>query len=584
MKQKAGRLLSLLLTSALIIGSTACTSTKNETTSEISKGDETMSETIKEDKPEGEIIKDPISAALTEEHAEFMSQLKDVARADYGENKKITDGNYDESLAAKCINGTFVGKQTENIIVYKGIPFVGEQPVGEFRWKAPVDYTSDDGVYEAYYNGKCALQREVEYSSAYYQGEDCLYMNVWKAAETTEEKKPVMVWVHGGGFEIGGTVDPGYDFCNFVKENPDVIVVSIPYRLGIFGFLHLSHLPDGADYPDAQNLGLMDQIAALKWVHENIAAFGGDPDNVTIFGESAGAGSVALLPLVDGSHQYFKRVIAESGSPAMSRSTEQAIEITNELMDTLGCETVADLQKIDPEELIKAAGDVVLLRGLPERDGSFLPLDTLDAYANGAAKDIDILIGCNKEEMSTWKGSMGVDGYSAWANDLKEKKFAQLTDEEKELVQSFSNDISGETSEQLSSLLDQIWFIAPFFRTAENQTAAGGKAYAYYFTVQSGHGMELTTVLDHLEMNEGEIDENFAKTMRKMWVQFAKTGDPSLTADISPDGKAIEWPLYDSENKQVMVFDEFNIHSENESEIKLVDWDRTYFLTKYFIF
>ena len=328
----------------------------------------------------------------------------------------------------------------------------------------------------------------------------------------------------------------------------------------------------------------MDQIAALKWVHENIAGFGGNPDNVTIFGESSGAGSVSLLPLVEGSHQYFKRVIAESGSPAMSRSTEQAIEITNAFMDALGCETVADLQKIDAEELVKAAGDVVLLRGLPERDGSFLPLETLDAYADGAAKDIDILTGCNKEEMSTWKGSMGIEGYSAWANDLKARKLAQLTDEEKNMVESFYQDVDGENGDKLSSLLDQIWFIAPFLRTVENQTMAGGKAYAYFFTTRSGHGNELTTVLDHPEMNDPAIDETFSKTVRKMWVQFAKTGNPSLSADISPDGEAHEWPLYDLEDKQVMVFDEFNILPESESEIKLVDWDQTYFLTKHYIF
>ena len=530
------------------------------------------------------IIKDPISATLTEEHAKLMSELKKAARAQYGENRKITDGNYDESLAAKCVNGTFVGKKVENIIVYRGIPFVGEQPVGAYRWKAPVDVVPDDGVYEAYYNGKCCPQREIEYSAAYIQGEDCLYLNIWKADDMPAEKKPVMVWVHGGGYEIGGTVDPGYDFHNFVKENPDVIIVSIAYRLGVLGFLHLSHLPDGRDYPDAQNLGLMDQIAALKWVHENIAFFGGDPDSVTIFGESAGAGSVSLLPLVKGSHQYFKRVIAESGSPAMSRSTEQAIEITNELMDALGCKTVADLQKLDAGALVQAAGDVFLLRGLPERDGRFLPLETLDAYANGAAKDIDILVGCNKEEMSTWKGAMGIEGYSAWASDLKAKKLAQLTDGEKELAESFYQDVNGQTDEQLSSLLDQIWFIAPFFRTAENQTMAGGKAYAYFFTTRSGHGNELTTVLDHPEMNDPAIDEAFSKAVRKMWVQFVKTGNPSLSADISPDGKEKAWPLYDPENREVMIFDEFNVHAEKESERKVIDWDRTYFLTRYYIF
>ncbi len=529
------------------------------------------------------IIKDPISATLTKEHEKIMSELKKTAGALYGENKRITDSNYDRSLAARCKNGTFVGRRMENVIVYRGIPFVGKQPVGALRWKAPTDCVPDDGIYEAYYNGKCCPQREIEFSAAYVQGEDCLYLNIWKSDDVSE-KKPVMVWVHGGGYEIGGTVDPGYDFFNFVKENPEVIVVSIAYRLGVFGFLHLSHLSDGADYPDAQNLGLMDQLAALKWVHENIAGFGGDPGNVTIFGESAGAGSVSLLPLVKGSHQYLKRVIAESGSPAMSRSTEQAIEITNELMDELCCKTVSDLRKLDAGALVKAAGDVFLLRGLPERDGSFLPFNTFDAYAEGAVRDIDILIGCNKEEMSTWLGSMGDEGYNAWAGDLKAKKLDQLTDEEKELVESFYQDVRGERSRQLSTLLDQIWFIAPFFRTAENQNLAGGKSYAYFFTVRSGHGMELTTVLCHPEMDDPAIDQAFGKTMRKMWVQFAKTGDPSLSAEVSPDGKAHEWPVYDLKDKQVEVFDEFNIHAEKESEIKLVDRDRTYFLTKYYIF
>lgn len=209
----------------------------------------------------------------------------------------------------------------DNTIVFRGIPYVGKQPVGSLRWKAPVDVVPCDSVYEAYYNAKSACQPEAEVSSLYYQDENCLYLNVWKPARKSEEKtmvsthrQPVIVWIHGGAYEYGGTVDPLYDFHNFVEENPDVIIVSVAYRLGVLGFLHLSHLPDGKDFPDAQNLGLMDQLMALKWVHENIAAFGGDPDNVTIMGESAGGGSVTNLSLVKGSHQYFNKVIALSGT------------------------------------------------------------------------------------------------------------------------------------------------------------------------------------------------------------------------------------------------------------------------------
>ena len=206
----------------------------------------------------------------------------------YGENKPVTGDNYDKSLAVKCVNGTFVGKKNDNVIAYKDIPFVGRQPVGELRRKAPSDYVKDNGVYEAYYYGKAPVQATGDIAAEYGTGEDCLYLNIWKADDDTT-KKPVMVWIYGGAFEVGGTTDPQYDCHNLVKENPEVIFVTIAYRLSFFGFLHLSHLPDGKDYPDAQNLGLLDQLAALKWVHENISNFGGDPDNVTVWGESAGA-------------------------------------------------------------------------------------------------------------------------------------------------------------------------------------------------------------------------------------------------------------------------------------------------------
>ena len=521
--------------------------------------------------------------------AEERAQLQAL----YGENRKITDGNYDKSLAVKCINGTFVGRKTDNVIAYKGIPFVGEQPVGEHRWKAPIDIVPDDGIYEAYYNAKspCQVDDEWQRASYYPQGEDCLYLNVWKADDGAV-KKPVMVWIHGGAFEVGGTVEPREEGTNFVRENPDVILVYIEYRLGVFGFFHLSHLPDGADYPDAQNLGLMDQMMALKWIHNNIEAFGGDPDNVTIFGESAGGGSVSLLPLIEGSHNYFQRVIAQSGSVCFSRSEAEAIACTNEVMSALGCKTVADLQKVDIEKLVEA-GDVIDLRVFPERDGKFLPLDAYEAYANGAAKDLDFMQGCNKDEMNYFLVCAGgPEPFMDFLNERLTTNLTRLTAEERALVESFYKDVKGEAYDPLCRLYNQIWFIAPVFRQAENQTKAGGKTYNYYFTVESsvplmksGHAVELSTVFNHPEqtfVTGRTFDATFSKTLRRMWVQFAKTGNPSLSASESPDGKAKEWPLYDLENKQLMIFDEFNIHPEKESQRKILDWDRTYFLTKYY--
>ena len=514
----------------------------------------------------------------------------------YGENKKITDGNYDRTLAVKCINGTFVGKKTENIIAYKGIPFVGKQPVGEYRWKAPVDVTPDDGVYEAYYFGKvpCQVGSPGQMGGLYPQGEDCLHLNIWKADDKGTQKKPVMVWIHGGAYELGGTPEPREEGTSFVQENPDIILVSIEYRLNALGFLRLSHLPDGADYPDSQNLGLMDQLAALKWIHENIEGFGGDSGRVTIFGQSAGGGSVSLLPLVKGAHQYFQRVIAQSGSPAFCRSTEQSVWCTNTLMEELGCKTVADLMKLDVEKIVNAASKVLAMPiTTPERDGKFLPLEGFDAYEKGMAADLDIMQGCTKDECSYFVAGVGLEAFMPWAEKCKAEKLAQCTEEEKALAESFYENYPGEDYDKLSHFMDQYWFNAPLIRMAENQVKGGGKTYVYYFRVESsvpllksGHAIELSELFNHAEetlVTGRQFDKTFSKTMRKMWVQFAKCGNPSLPADVSPDGKAKEWPLYDLKDKYVMAFDEFDIHAEKESALNIVDWDKTYFLTKYYV-
>lgn len=538
-------------------------------------------------------VADLLLPKLNEEKLKELNEAKKKVRAGYGENKKITDDSYDKSLAVKCVNGTFVGKRTENVIAYKGIPFTGKPPVGELRWKAPEEYLPDEGIYEAYYNGKSPCQEEdiSEGGSLYYQSEDCLYLNVWKAEGEPVEKRPVMVWIHGGGYAMGGTADPLYDCHNLAMENPDVVFVSIAYRVGIFGYIHLSHLPDGNEYPDAQNLGPMDQMMALKWIHENIEGFGGDPDNVTIFGESAGAGSVTMLPLIKGSHKYIKRVIAQSGAPSITISTEDAIACTNEVMDILGCKSVAELNKVGVDKLLKASA-VTGLRIGPERDGKYLPLDPYEAYAKGDVKDIEILHGCNKDEMNYFVYLMGPETFEMWASDRKTRKIANLPDEDRKKVERFCGNAVGEDYEKDSDLFSQLWFNAAHIRLSEEHTKGGGKSYTYYFTPESslpymkcGHATELASILKHPEETEftGRVfDESFSKIMRKMWIQFAKCGNPSLSADISPDGKAYEWPLYDTTNRQMMVFDEFDIHSEKESDRKVVDWDNTYPLTRYF--
>ncbi|MGX8703801.1 MAG: carboxylesterase family protein, partial [bacterium] len=306
---------------------------------------------------------------------------------------------------------------------------------------------------------------------------------------------------------------------------------------------------------------------------------------------SAGSASCTLLPLLQGSHAYFKRVIGQSGTPALTRSAEIAVECTNVLLETLGCKTAAELAKVDAQTLFEASA-VLALRQFPERDGIHLPADPWQAYANGAAKDITFLQGCNKDEMNFFVVGFGVEAFEAWAADRRVQLLAKLSEQEKALVESYLGDVQGESWEPDCRLLSQSWFNAPAIRLSENQTMAGGRCYTYHFTPESpdpimkcGHAIELASVFNHPEMSvdTGRVfDETFSRTVRRMWVQFAKTGNPSLTAEQSPDGKAKEWPPYDLENRQVMALDEFDIHPAKEAERKIVDWDRTYFLTGYY--
>ena len=533
---------------------------------------------------------------MSDLRSKMLDGAKERIRARYGENKQVTDGSYDKSLAVRCVNGTFIGKKDGNIISYKGIPFVGEQPVGKNRFKKPVPFGEDEGIYEAYHFAKGSLQPETndDLGALAVLGEDCLYLNIWKNVADNSDRKPVMVWIHGGGFTQGSTINPLYDGTNFVKDNGDVILVSIAYRLGGLGFIHLKHLPDGGDYPDAQNLGILDQVMALKWVHENIAAFGGDPDNVTIFGESAGGGSVTLLPLIPEARGYFHRVIAQSGTPVFTSSTEEAVAATGELMEALGCKTVADLINCPAEKIADTAGDILALRAWPERDGNLIPLDPYDAYLKGEAKDIDILEGCNKDEMGQFACFMTPAGFTEYFGTRYDHRFKTMTKEDVNKAKQFMDITRGNQFHKTFKFGDQVFFLAPVFRMSENHTAAGGKTYHYYFRVEacmqyflSGHAAELPAVFNNPQdvfFSGRPYDDTFNHTLQRMWVNFAKTGEPSLTEKESPTGRAIKWEQYNSDTKPIMIFDEFNIHLGYEGDYGIVDWERTYPLTKYFIF
>ena len=478
-------------------------------------------------------------------------------RDSYGINQIIT-GEYDPALAVKCQNGVFVGIGSDSVLAFRGIPFA-KPPVGALRWKAPEAVDDSDIVKQAYFNGKSPIQTEwySEQASYYPQGEDCLYLNIWKNRYDLTEKKPVMVFFHGGSYGWGGTADPIYDGKNFVTQQPDIILVTVGYRTGWMGFVDLSYLEGGEEYPDAPNLGLLDQIEALRWIQKNIAAFGGDPDNVTVFGESAGGGSVSLLPIIAQAKGLFRRVIAESGSVALTFSKKECYEFTRKLMQDANTNRMSDLLALSEEELKKLNENLNMYNNFPQRDGRLIPVNPYLSYQQGASKDVDILFGTNSEEMNYWIGEIcGIIPFRFTIPIKYENDMKILSEEEKQRVKLFLSKMKGHSMWRMARFYDEMMFRLPAIAQAQYHARNGGRAYMYYWMIPSSlpmrkacHAVELSYVFGNREESlytGHHADEKISDLVMQMWTNFSRTGDPSA------DGLC--WDAYDEENRATMIF------------------------------
>ena len=505
------------------------------------------------------------------------NEMKDRVAGLYGENHAVTCA-VDRNLAVKCSNGTFVGLMQDEVISYKGIPYA-EPPTGELRWKPPIPAKDDDGTYEAYYFGCSPIQTEwvSEPGSYYPQSEDCLTLNVWTNSGNTLRNKPVMVFFHGGSYGWGATSDPIYDGHNLVARYDDIILVSVEFRSGIMGFIDLSSVEGGEEFEESGNLGLLDQKCALEWVRKNIEAFGGDPGNVTIWGESSGAGSVSLLPLIDGTEGLFHRIIAESGSVALTYSREECQNLTEMLLNETGCSGMAELMALSEDE-IKAVNEKLNdYNNFPERDGVVLPEDLYEAYNNGETNGIDLLIGTNADEVKYWVWEMGYDVplapgdsvYRLFLPIIFENNMRKLSNDEKTRVNTFMTTYDGSKTDRLTELYNEILFRIPAMQQAVYHSGNGNNTYTYYWTypcadetIGACHAVELAYVFnnpDETIYTGGKYDETLADTVQEMWVNFARTGDPSTDA--------YRWEPYDFDTRKTMVLgDEVYMESDIKAD------------------
>ncbi|MBP5231107.1 MAG: carboxylesterase/lipase family protein, partial [Clostridia bacterium] len=409
-----------------------------------------------------------------------------------------------------------------------------------------------------FYNGKTPIQTEweTEVASYYPQGEDCLYLNIWTSADRTVDGKAVMVFFHGGSYGWGGTADPLYDGFNFVSAHPEIVLVTVGYRTGIAGFVDFSSVPGGDAFPDAPNLGLLDQIESLRWIQRNISAFGGDPGLVTVFGESAGGGSVSLLPVIAEARGLFRRVIAQSGSVALTNSKEECRLFTKKLLKESRCSTMEELTALSEEELKKVNEKINAFNCFPQRDGRIIPLDPYLPYETGETASVDMLVGTNANEMNYWIGEIGgLLPYRLGMTVKYENDLRRLNAKDQFRAKEFIRGTWKTNRWVITEFYNELMFRLPAVRQMEGHAKNGGKAFMYYWSEQSSipkrgacHAVELAYVFrntDQTIYTGTPADRDLSDFTADVWARFARTGDPS-----SPEA---DWPPYDAEQRQTMI-------------------------------
>jgi para-nitrobenzyl esterase len=448
-----------------------------------------------------------------------------------------------------------------NVQIFKGIPFAAP-PIGELRWKAPQPVKPWTGIRKCDAFGPSPVQAEpVPFSmwSAEFLipkapiSEDCLYLNVWTGAQSAQEKRPVLVWIYGGGFTSGGSGVPIYDGEAMAKKG--IVFVSINYRVGIFGFLAHPDLTKESGRKASGNYGLMDQLAALQWVQKNIAAFGGDPRNVTIAGQSAGSMSVNCLVASPLASNLFGKAIAESGANFSrgNATLDQAEQDGVKFAQTLQVSSLAELRNKPAEELLQKAKG---MRG-PIVDGYVLPETIARIFAAGKQNHVTVLTGWNEDEGLLF-------GPVKNAADYRKQADEQYGADAKTFLQYYPAATDAEAAaSQLKVSRDMIFGVQNYTWANVQSDQGKAKVYVYRFTrkvpatgeyVKYGafHTGEVPYAYDNLKFVNRPwepVDHDLAKTMSSYWANFVTTGNPN--------GQGLPpWPVYTTKDKQVMELGE----------------------------
>ena len=481
--------------------------------------------------------------------------------------------------------GVLRGSREAGLAVFRGIPFA-EPPVGALRFAAPQPARSWDGVRPAVAYGPAPPQSGVLGASQDTAGDDWLMINVWTPAPDPVAGLPVMVWIPGGGYVTGNSSLPEYDAGHLAGSG--AVIVTLSYRLGIEGFAQIAGAP--------ANRGLLDQVAALQWVRDNIAVFGGDPDRVTIFGQSAGGGSVAALLAMPRAAGLFRRAVAQS-VPGTFFSPELAADIAAACAAELGVRpTVPGLSAVAPARLPEA-GDAISAKVTqwrerwgqithrpipfaPVVDGDVLPATPWQALADGAARDVGLLVGHTRDEHRLFSL---IDGVLGQVTHVQTEAALHMLAPDPDGARRYREAFPAAADEELYELVNADWlFRMPSLHLAGAQIAGGGRAHLYELTwpapglgggLGACHGLDVPLVFGNLSSGQPAMligdppfpaAEELSAQIRRAWTAFAAHGDPG-------------WPAYDAGHRLAQLFDMPSVVTAYPEESSRLLWqDHTF--------
>lgn len=488
-----------------------------------------------------------------------------------------------QHVVAATIYGQVRGAIVDGVHVFKGIPYAADTG-GEARFLPPRPRAPWQGVRDALDYGPSAPQRNPDAApsdsavtaligdlSDRPESEDCLVLNVFTSSLAESAKRPVMFWIHGGGFQAGSGSSPGYDGKNLVKRG-DVVVVSINHRLNVFGFLFLGD----SDDPKRRtgNVGMLDIVEALRWVRDNIARFGGDPNNVTIFGESGGGRKVGTLLAMPDAKGLFHRAIIQSGPTwrvVTREDAERAREaIYAELQIAPG--DVAALRKVPADQLLRAyfagtrkfAWNHAVTGFAPVVDGAVLPAHPFDPAASDLMPEVPLIAGTNRTEL-TLQLAGDQAAFELDEAGLEMRARAAFADRAPALIAAYrAAEPKATPSELYFLMLSDQRYCVPMMEIAKRRAALGAApVYFYYFTwetpvlggkLRSPHALEISFVFDNTELSSrftggGPRAAALGAKLSSAWITFARTGKPSA-------GGLPEWTPYDGERRATLVIND----------------------------